>query len=155
VKPLDLHALLERVLSLLAFEAADHSVAIETVFDPALMTVAGDEGQLSQVFLNLGINSLQAMPDGGALVVRTRRDRGWAEVSVDDSGQGIEAEILPHIFDPYFTTRPRGGGLGLAIAHRIVEGHQATMDVETTAGKGTTMIVRLPLAGTVGERETP
>jgi len=154
VKPLDLHALLERVLSLLAFEAADHSVTIETAFDPSLTMVAGDEGQLSQVFLNLGINALQAMPDGGALVVRSKLDRGWAEVAVEDSGQGIEADIVPHIFDPYFTTRARGVGLGLAIAHRIVEGHQGTMDVETTAGKGTTMIVRLPLAGSIIERET-
>jgi len=154
VKPLDLHALLERVLSLLAFEAADHGVTIETAFDPALTMVAGDEGQLSQVFLNLGINALQAMPDGGALVVRSRLDRGSAEVAVQDSGHGIEADIVPHIFNPYFTTRSRGIGLGLAIAHRIVEGHQGTMDVETTAGKGTTMIVRLPVAGTIVERET-
>jgi len=153
VKLLNLHALLERVLSLLAFEAADHSVTIETAFDPALTAIVGDEGQLSQVFLNLGINALQAMPDGGALVVRSKVDRSWAEVAVEDSGQGIEADILPHIFDPYFTTRPRGVGLGLAIAHRIVEGHQGTMDVETTAGKGTTMVVRLPVAGAVGEQE--
>jgi PAS domain S-box-containing protein len=152
VKPLDLHALLERVVSLLAFEAADHGVTIETAFDPELKTVAGDDGQLSQVFLNLGINALQAMPAGGALVVRTRLDQGWAEVAVEDTGQGIEADVLPHIFDPYFTTRSRGVGLGLAIAHRIVEGHHGTMDVETTAGKGTTMLLRLPLAGTAGAR---
>ncbi len=151
VKPLDLQALLERVLSLLAFEAADHGVTIETAFDPELTTVAGDEGQLSQVFLNLGINALQAMPDGGRLVVRTRRDGGWAQVTVEDSGQGIEADVLPHVFDPYFTTRPRGVGLGLAIAHRIVEGHRGTMDVETAVGAGTTMIVRLPLPGAAGE----
>jgi signal transduction histidine kinase len=155
VKELDLHAVLERVLSLLAFEAADHSVTIETAFDPALTAVAGDEGQLSQVFLNLGINALQAMSDGGVLVIRTRRDSGSAEVAVEDSGPGIEADILPHIFDPYFTTRPRGIGLGLAIAHRIVEGHHGTTDVETTAGKGTTIIVRLPLAGTLEARQTP
>jgi two-component system sensor histidine kinase HydH len=105
------------------------------------------------VFLNLGINALQAMTEGGALVVRTSRDRGWAEVVVADSGPGIEADVLPHIFDPYFTTRPRGVGLGLAIAHRIVEGHQGTMDVETGAGKGTTMIVRLPVAGGLAGRE--
>ena len=153
-KQLDLHALLERVVSLLAFEAADHSVAIETAFDPTLTAITGDEGQLSQVFLNLGINALQAMPAGGALVVRTRLDRGWAEVAVEDSGPGIEADIVPHIFDPYFTTHPRGVGLGLAIAHRIVEGHRGTMDVETAAGRGTTMIVRLPQASTFEERET-
>jgi signal transduction histidine kinase len=154
VKPLDVHTVLERVLSLLAFEAAEHNVTIETAFDPALTAVAGDEGQLSQVFLNLAINALQAMPEGGALVLRTTLDHGQAEVTVEDSGPGIEADILPHVFDPYFTTRPRGVGLGLAIAHRIVEGHQGTMDVETTAGKGTTMIVRLPLAGAVADQET-
>jgi PAS domain S-box-containing protein len=153
VKPLDLHVLLERVLSLLAFEATDHGITIETAFDPELTPVAGDEGQLSQVFLNLGINALQAMPSGGVLVVRTALVQSWAEVAVEDSGQGIVAEALPHIFDPFFTTRPRGVGLGLAIAHRIVEGHHGTMDVETVPGKRTTMILRLPLAGALGERE--
>jgi two-component system sensor histidine kinase HydH len=151
VKPLDLHALLERVLSLVAFEAADHGVTIETDFTPALGPVAGDEGQLSQVFLNLCINALQAMPDGGSLVVTTRAADGWADVLVRDTGEGIQKDVLPHVFDPYFTTRPRGAGLGLAIAHRIVEGHRGTIDVESEVGMGTTMIVRLPLMGGVGE----
>lgn len=105
------------------------------------------------MFLNLGINALQAMPSGGALVVTTRLDRGRGEVSMQDSGDGIDAEVLPHVFDPYFTTRPRGVGLGLAIAHRIAEGHQGTIDVECEMGKGTTMAVRLPLAGAAGDRE--
>jgi PAS domain S-box-containing protein len=153
VKPLDLHALLERVLSLVAFEAADHGVTIETAFDPAPELVPGDEGQLSQVFLNLGINALQAMPSGGSLVVTTKLDRGWAEVAVKDSGEGIEAEVIPHVFDPYFTTRPRGVGLGLAISHRIVEGHHGTIEVESEVGKGTTFAVRLPLAGGAAERK--
>jgi PAS domain S-box-containing protein len=153
VKPVDLNALLERVLSLLAFEAADHGVTIETAFDPDLVAVPGDEGQLAQVFLNIGINALQAMRSGGSLNVTTRRQDGWAEVSVEDSGEGIREEILPHIFDPYFTTRPHGVGLGLVIAHRIVEGHQGTTDVESEVGKGTTMVVRLPLAGRAPDRE--
>lgn len=144
-KPLDVHALLERVFSLLAFEAAERRVTIETVFDPALPSVPGDEGQLSQVFLNLGMNALQAMADGGSLVVATARDVTWARVSVSDTGDGIAAETLPHLFDPYFTTRPRGVGLGLAIAHRIVEGHRGTIDVESEVGRGTTMTVRLPV----------
>lgn len=154
VKPLTLHALLERILSLTAFEAADHGVTIDTQFDVGLDSIPGDEGQLSQVFLNLMINALQAMPSGGTLVLATRRRDGWAEITVKDSGEGIQGEILPHVFDPYFTTRPRGVGLGLAIAHRIVEGHQGTIDVESEIGNGTTLIVRLPV-GTllpVGER---
>jgi len=146
VQPLNLRALLERVLSLTAFEAADHGVTIETQFEAALDPVSGDDGQLSQVFLNLVINALQAMPSGGTLVLATRRCGGWVEIAVRDGGEGIPREILPHVFDPYFTTRPRGVGLGLAIAHRIVEGHRGTIDVESEAGKGTTMIVRLPLA---------
>lgn len=147
VRSLDLNALVERALSLVAFEAADHGVAIETHFDPALESAPGDEGQLAQVVLNLVINALQAMPAGGALAVATRRDDGWAELVLTDTGEGIPREALPQIFDPYFTTRPGGIGLGLAIAHRIIEGHHGTIDVESQAGKGTRMTVRLPLAG--------
>lgn len=145
VKPLDLNALLERVLSLVAFEAAEHRVTIETAFDASRASVPGDEGQLSQVFVNLTMNALQAMPDGGVLAVFTRLDGEWMEIAVKDTGDGIQPDALPHVFDPYYTTRPRGMGLGLAIAHRIVEGHQGTIDVETDVGKGTIMIVRLPV----------
>ncbi len=155
VTSLNPHALLERVLSLTAFEAADHGVRIVTQFDPTLDALPGDDGQLSQVFLNIVINALQAMPSGGALMVTTRRGVGWAEIAVGDSGEGIQREILPHVFDPYFTTRPRGVGLGLAIAHRIVEGHQGTIDVESEVGTGTTMIVRLPLANQFPIGATP
>jgi PAS domain S-box-containing protein len=147
IKPLDLNALVERALSLVAFEAADHGVAIQTAFDPRLESVPGDEGQLAQVVLNLIINALQAMPSGGVLGVATRHDRDGAELTVTDSGEGIPRELLPQVFDPYFTTRPSGIGLGLPIAHRIIEGHHGTIDVESQAGKGTRMVVRLPLAG--------
>lgn len=147
IKPVDTAALVERVLGLVAFEAADHGVAIETRLDPELPSVPADEGQLSQVFLNVIINALQAMPDGGALAVTTRRDGDWAEVAVKDTGPGISEDVLLHVFDPYFTTRPSGIGLGLAIAHRIVQGHQGSLDVESQAGSGTTMIIRLRLSG--------
>jgi PAS domain S-box-containing protein len=147
VTPLDLNPFLERILSLVAFEAADHGVTIETQVGPGLDSVPGDEGQLSQVFLNLVINALQAMPSGGALSVVTQAQNGCAEVSVKDTGEGIPRDVLPHVFDPYFTTRPGGVGLGLVIAHRIVEGHHGTIDVVSEAGKGATMTVRLPLIG--------
>ena len=117
------------------------------------MSIPSDEGQLSQVFLNVIINAFQAMPDGGLLVVTTRKDGDWAEVAVKDSGPGIAEAVLPHVFDPYFTTRPSGVGLGLAIAHRIVQGHQGSLDVETHVGSGTTMIIRLPLGASVRQSE--
>jgi PAS domain S-box-containing protein len=146
IKPVDIATLVERVLGLVAFEAADDGVGIETHLDPKLPSIPGDEGQLSQVFLNVIINALQAMPGGGSLIVTTRRDGDWAEVAVRDSGPGIAEAVLPHVFDPYFTTRPSGVGLGLAIAHRIVQGHQGSLDVESHVGSGTTMIIRLPLS---------
>jgi len=147
MKPLDLNALVERALSLVAFDAADHRVTIETAFDPRLDSVPGDEGQLAQVVLNLVINALQAMPSGGVLGIATRRDPEWAELAVTDTGEGIPRERLPQVFDPYFTTRPGGVGLGLPIAHRIIEGHHGMIDVESQAGTGTRVVVRLPLAG--------
>ena len=147
IKPVDIAALVERVLGLVAFEAADHGVGIETHLEPELPSTPGDEGQLSQVFLNVIINALQAMPNGGALAVTARKDGDWAELAVKDTGPGIAQDVLPHVFDPYFTTRPSGVGLGLAIAHRIVQGHQGSLDVESQAGSGTTMIIRLPLSG--------
>ena len=153
VKPVDIATLVERVLGLVAFEAADDGVGIETHIDPGLPRILGDEGQISQVFLNVIINALQAMPDGGSLVVTTRRDGDWAEVAVKDTGPGIAEAVLPHVFDPYFTTRPSGVGLGLAIAHRIVQGHQGSLDVESHVGSGTTMIIRLPLSGPVRQNE--
>jgi PAS domain S-box-containing protein len=145
MKPLDLNALVERALSLVAFEAADHRVTIETTFDPQLDSVPGDEGQLAQVVLNLVINALQAMPQGGVLSVTTRREGDWAELGVADTGEGIPQELLTQVFDPYFTTRAGGVGLGLPIAHRIVEGHHGSVEVDSQPGKGTRMVVRLPL----------
>jgi PAS domain S-box-containing protein len=153
IKSVDVAALVERVLGLVAFEAADHGVGIETHLDPELPSIPSDEGQLSQVFLNVIINALQAMPDGGSLVVMTRRDGDWAQVAVKDTGPGIAEAVLPHVFDPYFTTRPTGVGLGLAIAHRIVQGHRGSLDVESHVGSGTTMIIRLPLGESVRQSE--
>jgi PAS domain S-box-containing protein len=147
VKPVDIVSLVERVLGLVGFEAANDGVRIETHLDPELPSLLGDEGQLSQVFLNVIMNALQAMPDGGSITVTTRSDGDWAEVAVKDTGPGIADAVLPHVFDPYFTTRPSGIGLGLAIAHRIVQGHQGSLDVESHVGSGTTMIIRLPLSG--------
>ena len=83
----------------------------------------------------------------------TRGDADWAEVAVKDTGPGIAEAVLPHVFDPYFTTRPSGVGLGLAIAHRIVQGHQGSLDVESHVGSGTTMIIRLPLSGPMRQSE--
>lgn len=105
--------------------------------------------QLNQVFLNLINNAAQAM-DGqpGTITVRSRAEGAGVRIEVSDTGSGIPPEVLPHIWETYFTTKPagEGTGLGLPIARTIVEEHGGTIAVETELGRGTTFIVRLPAA---------
>ena len=112
--------------------------------------VEADEGQLSQVIHNLVLNAVQAMPQGGKLMVRAhnidapvKADR-CVEISVADTGTGIPESTLQRIFDPYFTTKPQGNGLGLATCYSIINKHGGKIRVESTVGKGTTFIISLP-----------
>ncbi len=146
--PVNLNDLLSHVVALVDHEARQRKVQIQTDLDPTLPPVPGDDTQLSQVFLNLLLNGLQAMPDGGVLIVSTgaRRDPpATVSVRVSDTGHGIAPGHLGRLFDPYFTTREGGTGLGLAIAYRIVRDHGGAIEVASTPGAGTTMTVRLPL----------
>ena len=107
--------------------------------------IAGDGEQLRQVFLNLILNAIQAMDEGGELRIGIQRNVGdqW-EVTVSDDGAGIPEELLGRIFDPFFTTREKGSGIGLAVVHSILEGHDAHIEVESTVGAGATFRVCFP-----------
>lgn len=144
--PVDIAEVLRHVLTVVAREADDRKVEVRTEPAGAGPRILGDEGQLCQVFLNVALNALQAMQGGGSLrvsVVPAAGD-GMVEVQVADSGTGIAPGDLGHIFDPYFTTRSGGLGLGLAIARRIVEDHRGQIAVHSTPGVGTLVSVRLP-----------
>ena len=120
-----------------------HGVRVETVMDDD-MTIWGDAGMLRQVVLNLVLNAVQAMPDGGDLCINCAGmapDR--VALRITDTGTGINPMDRPRLFDPFFTTRPDGTGLGLAIAHNIVLAHGGAIDVESEAGKGTTFTIIL------------
>ena len=97
------------------------------------------------MLLNLLLNALEAMVDGGRLEVTARAADGQMEIQVRDSGAGIAPEDLSHVFDPYFTTKSTGTGLGLAIVHQIVEAHRGTLHIDSRPGAGTTVTLRLPL----------
>jgi signal transduction histidine kinase len=116
-----------------------------------------DRGQLAQVLINLFINAADAMPDGGRLTVRCLSDPqdGRAVLEVADTGHGIPAEHLPHIFEPFYTTKESGSGtgLGLAVAARIVEAHGGTIEAASEPGRGTRFCIELPGAGQSMERE--
>ena len=129
-------------------------IDIRLRIDEQLPPVAADPDALIQVFLNLGLNALQAMPDGGTLeILTTRRRRSrlgygqFAEIRLRDSGVGIPADRLKKLFIPFYTTKSRGTGLGLAIAQRIVSQHGGTIEVRSTLGQGSTFSVFLPAVG--------
>jgi PAS domain S-box-containing protein len=109
--------------------------------------VVGDHEKLKQVVLNLVVNALDAMPEGGRLDLRLGVEAEDVVLRVADTGKGIDPRILAEVFDPFFTTKPAGTGLGLAIVRRIVDQHGGRVSLSSTPGEGTTAIVRLPSAG--------
>jgi signal transduction histidine kinase len=136
----------------LAHQAVPEAVQVETRFDDAQPPVLADPGQLELVLGNLIRNAVQAMPQGGRLVVGsagTRCDSAgraeWAAVCIADTGEGIPPENLNRVFEPLFTTKAKGIGLGLALSKMLVEGQGGTITVESVVGQGATFTVWLPV----------
>lgn len=159
LKPLDLTVPIRETLDLLAAEAERRRVRLVTDLAPDLPLVPGDGDQLKQLFLNLVLNGLEAMPEGGTLTVRAgaERDRQGAPVvtvRVTDTGCGIPPGDLGRVFDPFFTTKAQGTGLGLAICRTIADAHRAALWAESSPGTaGSTFVVQFPVAAPVALRE--
>ena len=110
-----------------------------------LPMVTIDANQIGQVLINLIENACQAMTDGGKLQISTRKSKTFTEIEIADSGCGIPEKEINKIFDPLFTTKPKGIGMGLAVCHGIIDKHNGTIEVKSREGKGTNMIIKLPL----------
>ncbi len=136
--------LIQDSIRLVEGEALRQKVRIESAVRPEDLEIQADPDRFAQILLNLYLNALHAMEDGGVLKVDAAEEAGEVVLTVSDSGTGISAEHLPHIFDPYFTTKPQGVGLGLANVHKFVEAHEGEIEVESTPGLGTTFSIRLP-----------
>jgi signal transduction histidine kinase len=131
----------------LSHTAVPESVEVVSELDETLPTILADPDQLAQVFGSIILNDIQAMPQGGQMVIRSEvLSQDLVAVSIRDAGVGISEENLKKIFEPLFTTKAKGIGLGLALAKTIVEGHGGSIEVESEVGKGSTFTVRLPLA---------
>jgi signal transduction histidine kinase len=140
--------ILTTTFTLLEAQAKDQGVTLELDVQSALPAVFGSVEALRQVFLNLATNGLQAMPKGGCLRGRSRllpQDQE-IEVRMADTGPGVSAEDQKHLFEPFFTTRPEGTGLGLALCREIIEQHDGRIDLITEDGFGATFRVVLPIA---------
>ena len=154
--PIRIDELLSELTTLTESDAKSADVEMTMENHPATVSVEVDPNYLKQVLLNLVLNAIQAMPDGGKLKLETSVSRRSFMIAVSDTGTGIPQEKLGQIFEPYFTTKTNGSGLGLAIARRIVEAHGGTISVQSTEGRGSRFEINLPLEGrSVSPRRWP
>jgi signal transduction histidine kinase len=145
LESVDLHELMGETLSFLNGEFIKHQVQVSRNFEASKSTINGDKKQLKQVFLNLFLNAIQAMPNGGALTVSTSyrlSPNSYLLITISDTGIGIPKENLKHIFEPFFTTKEGGTGLGLSIVHGIVKEHDGNITVESGRDQGTSFNIK-------------
>jgi two-component system sensor histidine kinase HydH len=138
--------LVQHSLKLIEGDARTKGIEVKSEVPADLPDIRVDPDRMSQVLLNLYLNSLQAMDAGGVLEVKVYRDEvnKLTRIDVVDNGRGIELDDQEHVFDPYFTTKPDGTGLGLAIVHKIIEAHGGSIKVRSSPGFGTTISLILP-----------
>jgi signal transduction histidine kinase len=145
--PCHIEDIIKEVRGLLNKEAEKSGITILEKYAKNLPLIPLDSNQMQQVFMNLFLNALQAMPHGGTLTIEVqRRDTptGWIRIKIQDTGMGIAPEHFPKIFDPFFTTKSKGLGLGLAITQKIIHGHGGTIEAASSRERGATFILDLP-----------
>jgi signal transduction histidine kinase len=143
--PTDLNHQIEDVLDFFAPEAKEAGVEVVRYLDPELPRVLLDREAFRQALLNLIINAKQAMPEGGQLVVRTAAERNLVAVYLIDSGMGMDDRTASRMFEPFYTTKPGGSGLGLPTTQKIVEAHGGRIGVQSEVGHGTQITIELPV----------
>lgn len=141
----DVNGLLREVNSLLRSSVRANITIVEQLSDEP-QWIQGDPGSMSNSFMNLCINAIDAMPNGGRLTIRTRSLRDHVAIDFEDTGEGMTPEILARIMDPFFTTKPvgKGSGLGLSMTHGVVKAHGGLLEVRSAVGDGTTFTISLP-----------
>jgi signal transduction histidine kinase len=144
--PLDLNAVVEESVQLLQKPLAADNVLIVTRLDRTLPPILGDSTTLHQVLMNLLTNAREAMPGGGQVRLETgpAERPGWIRLLVADTGTGIPAEEISKVFDPFYTTKRTGTGLGLSVTYGIIQEHGGTVDVQSRPGEGTTFVISFP-----------
>lgn len=141
----DINELVGDMIDFYSPQARTHAVTIRQGLYNEPLVCRLDADMLKQVLLNLFINAQQAMRGGGELMIRTYRKGQDAVIEISDTGSGIPADKIEHIFDAYYTSRPQGSGLGLPTAKKIVEAHDGNITVNSEPDKGTAFVIRLPI----------
>jgi signal transduction histidine kinase len=145
----DIREIFNRTTELVKYDKRFRRIRYQAEFE-AIPPLLVNPDQIEQVFLNLLLNALDAMPEGGDLRVTMRRQGAEVVVQVEDTGRGIDPEVLDRVFDPFFTTKPigKGTGLGLSICYGTVRDHGGTITIKSTKGSGTVFTIRLPITTT-------
>ncbi len=148
--PVNLNQVIVGAIDLFRHHFEKEGIELACALCPEMPLLAGDAGQLTQVLVNLVVNAVQAMPDGGRLLVRTEVHDGQVVCIVEDTGVGMTEEVQSRLFLPFFTTKEvnQGTGLGLPVVHGIVTAHGGTIEVTSAPGAGTTFTIRLPIEPT-------
>ncbi len=145
--PGDLRKLIEDMVDFITPTARAANIDIKTFLPADLPTLQLNTEMMRQALLNLMLNAVQAMPNGGELTVQATVDNGQVALSLIDTGTGIAPEVLPKIFKPFYSTKSKigGSGLGLPTTRKIIEAHNGAIDVQSDLGKGTKFTIRLPI----------
>src|SRR5437588_11399578 len=144
LQPENINTIVEEAVRFFSAEIEARDIVVETELRSDLPLLQLDRGQMKQAFYNVIKNSFEAMKRRGILRIRTDMDESHVRVSFIDTGGGMSAETLSHVFEPYYTTKERGTGVGLLIVRRIVREHGGELGIESTVGKGLTLSMRLP-----------
>jgi two-component system, NtrC family, sensor histidine kinase HydH len=144
LEPVDLNAVVDDLRDFCEPQASTKNIVIRTQYAGDLPPVQLDVDLFKQALLNLMLNAEHAMPDGGELILKTRRDGRFNVLELIDTGLGMNDEVRSRIFDAFYSTRPGGSGLGLPTTRKIVEAHAGTIAVDSELGKGSQFVVRLP-----------
>jgi signal transduction histidine kinase len=145
LSPCRIEEVIDKTVAFLTASIAERQLAIHKHYQNPLPKILADATLLHQSFLNLFINAMQAMPDGGVLEIGARLDKGAVVVQLEDEGRGIPEELLDKIWDPFFTTKDKGTGLGLGIVKNIIESHEGRITIENRTPHGAKVTIHLPV----------
>jgi signal transduction histidine kinase len=144
-----LEKILDKNLTFLRPELEKRNIHVNDHVNGKPLLLNADQELLYRALLNIFLNAIQATPDGGSITIKVEEEKDYYRIEIQDTGQGINQENVKKIFNPFFTTKEKGSGLGLSIVRKIIEGHRGTIAIESKEGEGTTVKISLPLRGGV------
>jgi signal transduction histidine kinase len=147
LKPCKVNNLIEESLALIRYDQRVQDITVVRDLWPDMPAITMDGNQLSQVIVNIVLNAADAMPNGGTLTIRSRVENNHIVIAFEDTGVGIDKENLSRIFDPFYTTKEHGTGLGLAVSHSIIKKLNGSLTVESDLNKGSRFLITLPMIG--------